>query len=110
MYAADSVWLEVLFGNESHRVQGDLPGKLPGNQQGNDIIVSLDELKNKRSILEQRWEDDLASLQSESLDETVYRVRFSVGAGTRIETSRSNVLLHVCNHAQYTTPQIHSHE
>jgi len=106
MYAAESVWLEVLLGNDRHRVQGDLPGKLPGNQQGDDRITSLDELKNKWSILEQRWDDYLALLQSESLNETVYRVSSSVGAGTRIGTSRSDVLLHVCTHAQYTTAQM----
>src|SRR5690242_6547717 len=34
LYAAEYVWLETLLGNEAFLVPGDLPGKLPGNQQG----------------------------------------------------------------------------
>src|SRR4051794_18780160 len=38
MYAAEYVWLEALLGNEAALAQGDLPGKLPGNHQGEGAI------------------------------------------------------------------------
>src|SRR6185295_1152271 len=34
LHAAEFVWLEALLGNDDPLMQGDLPGKLPGNQQG----------------------------------------------------------------------------
>ena len=55
LYAAEFVWLEALQGNESALVQGDLPGKLPGNQEGKGGITGLDELRQKWLALEQRW-------------------------------------------------------
>ena len=39
---------------------GDLPGKLPGNQQGEGGITDLDDLRQKWSALEQRWVGYLA--------------------------------------------------
>jgi len=32
LYAAEYVWLEALLGNDDPLVQGDVRGKLPGNQ------------------------------------------------------------------------------
>jgi uncharacterized damage-inducible protein DinB len=106
LYAAEHVWLEALLGNESFLVPGDLPGKLPGNQQGEGRITSLEDLRQKWSALERRWTDYLASLTPEALDETVYRVSTSFGAGKRWGTRRSDVLLHVCTHAHYTAAQV----
>lgn len=102
--AAENVWLEALLGNEEFLVPGDLPGKLPGNQQGEGGITGLDDLRQKWSALEKRWLDYLASLTPAALDETVYRK--SASLGTRLGLRRSDVLLHVCSHAHYTAAQV----
>src|SRR6516225_8712842 len=62
LYAAEYVWLEALLGNEQFLVPGDLPGKIPGNQQGEGGITGLDDLRQKWSSLEQRWVGYLAAL------------------------------------------------
>ncbi len=104
LYAAECVWLEALGGNEEFLVPGDMPGKLPGNQQGEGGITGLDDLRQKWSALEQRWIGYIASLTPASLEETVYRK--SASLGTRLGTRRSDVLLHVCTHAHYTAAQV----
>ena len=106
LYAAEFNWLEALLGNDNPLVQGDLPGKIPGNQQGEGGITGLDDLRQKWSALEQRWIPYLASLKPESLDELVFKKITSIGLGKRFGTRRSDVLLHVCTHAQYTTAQV----
>lgn len=106
LYAAEFVWLEALLGNEDPLIQGDLPGKLPGNQQGEGGITDLADLRHKWTALEQRWSSYLTSLTPESLDELVYKKSTSYGLGKRYGTRRADVLLHVCTHAQYTTAQI----
>jgi uncharacterized damage-inducible protein DinB len=103
LYAAEYVWLEALFGNEAFLVPGDLPGKIPGNQQGEGGITGLDDLRQKWSALEQRWIGYLASLTPTALEEVVYRKSSS---GQRFGTRRSDVLLHVCTHAHYTAAQV----
>ena len=103
LYAAEYVWLEALCGNEEFLLPGDVSGKLPGNQQGEGGITGLDELRLKWSALEQRWLGYLASLTPASLEEVVYRKSSSLG---RLGTWRSDVLLHVCTHAHYTTAQV----
>ena len=102
LYAAECVWLEALCGNEAFLVQGDVPGKLPGNQQREGGITGLDDLRQKWSALEQRWIGYLASLTPAALEEVVYRKSSSLG---RFGTRRSDVLLHVCTHAHYTAAQ-----
>ena len=104
LYAAEFVWLETLSGNDNAVVPGDLRGKIPGNQMGEGGIASLDELHDKWMSLQKRWESYLADLSPESLDEPVFRIVASTGQ--RIATRRSDVLLHVCTHAQYTTAQV----
>ena len=106
LYAAEFVWLEALLGNDDPLVQGDLPGKLPGNQQGEGGITDLGDLRHKWIALEQRWSAYLALLTPESLDELVYKKSTSYGLGKRYATRRSDVLLHVCTHAQYTVAQV----
>jgi len=54
--------------------------------------------------LPQRWDRYLADLTPESLDEPVFR--FVASTGQSIATRRSDVLLHVCTHAQYTSAQV----
>ena len=103
LYAAEFVWLEALLGNEEFLVPGDLPGKLPGNQQGAGGITGLDDLRQKWSALEQRWIGHLASLTPPALAEVVYR---KSSAGGRFGTRRRDVLLHVCTHAHYTAAQV----
>jgi uncharacterized damage-inducible protein DinB len=103
LYAAEYVWLEALFGNEAFLVPGDLPGKIPGNQQGEGGVIGLDDLRQKWSALEQRWIGYLASLTPPALAEVVYRKSSS---GQRFGTRRSDVLLHVCTHAHYTAAQV----
>jgi uncharacterized damage-inducible protein DinB len=104
LYAAEFVWLAALQGNEKAIAPGDVPGQLPGNQLGADPVHTVDELQQKWSELEKRWRDYLAGLTVESLDQSVYR--FSQAFGERIGSRRSDVLLHVCTHAQYTTAQV----
>ncbi len=106
LYAAEFVWLEALLGNDDPLVPGDLPGKLPGNQQGEGGIQNLDELRQKWIALEQRWSDTLAALTPASLDELVFKKSTSYGLGKRYGTRRADVLLHVCTHAQYTAAQV----
>ncbi len=106
LYAVEFMWLEALLGNEDPLIQGDLPGRLPGNQQGEGGITILDALRDKWIALEQRWSGYLASLTPESLDELVYKKSTSYGLGKRYATRRSDVLLHVCTHAQYTVAQV----
>jgi uncharacterized damage-inducible protein DinB len=106
LYAAEFVWLEALLGNDDPLIQGDLPGKLPGNQQGEGGITNLDDLRHKWIALEKRWSGYLASLTPESLDELVYKKSTSYGLGKRFGTQRSDVLLHVCTHAHYTAAQV----
>jgi len=103
LYAAENVWLEALLGNEAFLVPGDLPGKLPGNQQGEGGITGLEELRQKWSSLDQRWADYLAALTPTALQEVVYR---KSSLGQRFGTRRSDVLLHVCTHAHYTAAQV----
>src|SRR5579871_2468723 len=64
LYAAEYVWLETLLGNEQFHVPGDLPGKLPGNQQGDGVVTDLADLRLKWSELEKRWTGYLANLSS----------------------------------------------
>ncbi len=104
LYAAEYVWLEALLGNEEFLVPGDLPGKIPGNQQGEGGVTDLADLRLKWSKLEERWAGYLAGLSSAALEQVVYRK--SASLGTRLGTRRSDVLLHVCTHAHYTAAQV----
>ena len=103
LYAAEYVWLEALVGNESPLTPGDARGKLPGNQQGKGAMTSLSELRSRWTELDERWTAYLADLTSDSLTEIVYKTNSLTGQ--RAGTQRSDILLHVCTHAQYTTAQ-----
>lgn len=104
LFAAEYVWLDALEGIEDSIAPGDVPGKLPGNQEGEGSITSLDDLREKWIALDQRWGSYLESLTPESLEEPVYRK--SIALGQRLTTRRSDVLLHVCTHAHYTAAQV----
>jgi uncharacterized damage-inducible protein DinB len=104
LHAAEYVWLETLLGDEDPLLPGDLPGNIPGNQLGEGKIASLAELKQKWSELQMRWMAYLAQLQPESLDDKVHKIIMSTRQ--RMATKRSDILLHVCTHAQYTTAQV----
>lgn len=104
LYAAEFVWLEALLGNDNPLVQGDSPGGIPGNQMGEGGIASLAELRRKWCELHERWKKYLPGLSPNSLDDPVYKFAFSTGK--RLATRRSDVLLHVCTHAQYTAAQV----
>lgn len=106
MCAAEWVWLETLHGDESPTFPGDVAGRLPGNQAGEGALASLEELKNRWLTNEARWMEYLATLTPEQLDEIVYKVSTSTGAGQRWPARRGDILLHVCLHAQYTAAQV----
>ena len=106
LLAAEYVWLEALLGNKVPLFPGDVPGKLPGNQEGEEATPSLQELTYRWQVVDDRWNGYLQSLTEESLDEIVYKVSTSSGFGRRLGTTRSDVLLHVCTHAQYTSAQL----
>ena len=88
-------------------MQGDeralIRGKLPGNQEADDAIASLAELRSRWHELDQRWSAYLDELTEESLTDTVHKAN-SV-TGLRFSLNRSDVLIHVCTHAQYTSAQ-----
>src|SRR6516165_3967239 len=65
LYAAEFVWLGALQGYDDLITRGDVPGKLPGNQEGEGAIQSLAELRAKWSALQARWTAYLASLAPE---------------------------------------------
>lgn len=103
LWAAEYIWLEALHGNENGLCPGDLPDKLPGNQQDASALNSLEALESSWRELDQRWDAYLATLADSDLDEIVYRTSWS---GARRGTRRGDILLHVCTHAQYTTAQM----
>ena len=105
LYAAEYVWLEALLGNDDPLTPGDLPGRLPGNQQGGGAVTDLDDLSGRWGDLKGRWDAYLTGLTPEALDEPVYKVSTSSGRGRRFGTRRADVLLHLCTHAQYTVAQ-----
>ena len=57
MYAAEYVWLATLNGDESPLTPVDMPGSLPGNQEGENAAQSLDELLSRWSELDAQWHD-----------------------------------------------------
>jgi uncharacterized damage-inducible protein DinB len=105
LLAAEYVWLEALCGNEDPLLPGDVSGKLPGNQAAAGAMQSLDQLREQWQALDERWNEYVARLSDESLDEVVYKISTSSGFGKRHGTRRADVLIHVCTHAQYTTAQ-----
>ncbi len=106
MQAAEYVWLETLLGNETALFPGDLPGIIPGNQQGEGTIKDLAELREKWAALDKRWADYLAALAPSTLEENIYRSRRVGDQVQRFGCRRSDALLHVCTHAHYTTTQV----
>ena len=105
LLAAEYVWLEALLGDEQPLFPGDAPNALPGNQTGQAALASLGELESRWHELDRRWTEYLDALTGDALDDLVYKVSTSSGAGRRHGTRRADVLLHVCTHAQYTTAQ-----
>jgi uncharacterized damage-inducible protein DinB len=103
LYAAEYVWLDALHGREQSVAPGDVPGKLPGNQQGEGAIATLEELKTAWRQSEARWRKYLDELVPERLADAVYKVR---STGGRFAFRRLDILLHVCTHAQYTVAQV----
>ncbi len=104
LYAAEYVWLATLNGNETPLTPGDARGQLPGNQAGENAIRSVGELRERWAELDDGWRSYLADLTDEELSDRVFKV--SSLTGERASTLRSDILLHVCTHAQYTTAQL----
>ena len=104
LYAAEYVWLATLNGNESPLTPGDVQGQLPGNQEGEDAIQSLHELQDRWSELDTQWQTYLEQLTDADLEDAVFKINSL--SGKRAATKRSDILLHVCTHAQYTTAQL----
>lgn len=106
LYGAEYVWLLALRGDEQATLPGDLPGRLPGNQLGEGAIQTFMELKDRWIDLMEDWDQYLQGLEIESLDDVVYKVSTSSMNGQAVATRRSDVLMHICTHAQYTTAQV----
>ena len=104
MFAAEWVWLATLGGDEKPVLPGDRPDALPGNQEADGGFKSLAELRSAWEELNDRWREYLNNLQDAQLDETIYKV--SSLQKTRMATRCSDILLHVCTHAHYTTAQV----
>lgn len=105
MYAAEYVWLEALQGTPDALAPGDVPGQLPGNQQGEEAATNLGELTDRWVNLDRRWNDYLAQLTPNMLPQTIYRESTSSFAQQTIGTSALDIVLHVCTHAHYTLAQ-----
>ena len=103
MHAAEYTWLEALGGNEQPLLPGDLPDKLPGNQQAGGGVASLDELRREWQALEDRWRGYLHSIAPAELEQLVAK---RTSSGQRHVTRRLDILLHVCTHAHYTAAQV----
>ena len=84
-------------GHIEHFVEGGQRQTLSENRQ------KLEEAEERRQ-LDARWQDYLQNLTAEDLEETVCKV--SSSSGQRHATRCSDVLLHVCTHAHYTTAQV----
>ncbi|MEX1042637.1 MAG: DinB family protein [Pirellulaceae bacterium] len=106
LLAAEYVWLEALLGNPSPTMPGDLPGRLPGNQEGEGALQTLEELATAWQELDARWNQYLGGLTDDALEEIVHKTSTSSQPGQRHGVKRSDILLHVCTHAQYTTAQL----
>ncbi|QGJ70221.1 Damage-inducible protein DinB [Planctomycetales bacterium 10988] len=106
LMSAEYIWLEALLGDESPVFPGDLPGQLPGNQQGVGAIQSLEELTFEWHALQDRWNRYLLQLTEEELHQTIYKTSTSSGFGQKHGTTCVDILLHVCTHAQYTSAQL----
>ena len=102
LYAAEYVWLDALLGHAQSLAPGDMAGKLPGNQQGDNPIASLAELRSRWSELDNRYEEYLDKLTDQQLDDKVNKVRTS---GECFVFRRADILIHVCTHAHYTVAQ-----
>lgn len=94
LYSAGLVWLEALTGRADAPLAGD------------DAFETLEELQIAWSAMELRWRRYLDELTERKLDLPVHRKSTSFGAGRVWVTPASDVLLHVCTHAQYTSAQI----
>ncbi len=81
LYAAEYVWLESLSGNEAGVAPGDVAGKLPGNQEGPDPIATLEKLEADWTALDARWQNYLAGLPVEALDQPVVKTAVLWQAG-----------------------------
>ena len=103
LYAAEYVWLEALQGNEDPVAPGDSPDMLPGNQEGDQAMTSLSELRLRWTELNERWKQYLVNLTPESLTQTAAKI--SSLSGRRSEVLHSDILMHICTHAQYTAAQ-----
>jgi uncharacterized damage-inducible protein DinB len=106
MHGAEYVWLETILGNETALLPGDVPGMIPGNQQGEGGIKDFADLRAKWAALDNRWADYLENLKPAALEETIYRSRKISDQVQRFGCRRSDALLHVCTHAHYTTTQV----
>jgi uncharacterized damage-inducible protein DinB len=102
LYAAEYVWLDALEGHERSLAPGDVAGKLPGNQEGENPITSLAELRQRWTELDERYGEYLSRLTDQQLDDKVNKVRTS---GECFVFRRADILIHVCMHAHYTVAQ-----
>ena len=96
MHGAEYVWLETLLGNETALLPGDLPGMIPGNQQGEGGIKDFGDLREKWAA----WTSVgrlPRGLTPAALEETIYRTRRTGDQEQRFGCRRSDALLHVCN-------------
>ena len=102
LYAAEYVWLDALEGRAQSLAPGDVAGKLPGNQEGDNPITTLAELRRRWTELDARYEEYLNKLTDAELDDKVNKVRTS---GERFVFRRADILIHICTHAHYTIAQ-----
>ncbi|QDU37410.1 DinB superfamily protein [Maioricimonas rarisocia] len=106
LYGAEYVWLAAIRGDENPLTPGDVPGRIPGNQEGEGAASDLADLRSRWERVNVEWAEYLESLTPESLEKIVRKMSSSSGAGRVHGTRLADVLLHLCLHAQYTTAQL----
>jgi len=93
LYGAEWAWIETLTG----RVDAAVPGP--------EAFADLDALFEAWKLNEERWRQFLDGLTPDQLGQPIARQSIST-AGEIKTMPMSDVLVHVCTHAQYTGAQM----
>ena len=93
LYGAESAWLGALRGNPDAPLCRD------------DQFETFEQLTTAWTALRQDWDRYLAQLDDEALTRTITKRSTSSFPSLVIAIPASDVLMHVCTHAQYTTAQ-----
>lgn len=105
-YVAEFVWLEALEGNANPGLPAEILGDPLGSRLSDCPDDALKILTEMWTELEARWVDYLSRLTASALEDDVFKTKSGAQPKIILGTKRSDVLLHVCTHAHYTTAQV----